>query len=327
MGSSPAPARRSFDASPVALACAASARPASRSPPAARPASRKSWPSRRSIEPAWRNTRSAGAAASLRSSAGRSSSWAPGAGTAAASSPPMRTIDPLLHETVARGASDLHVTADSPPFLRIHGELLALEHPPLSRAEARALCYGVLTEERRRRFEHERELDFAVAVPGLGRFRGNLYFSRGTVGGAFRVIPADLPVLDSLGLPPMVAGLACMPRGLVLVSGATGSGKSTTLAAMVDHVNRERRGHIVSLEDPIEFLHEPTRRLVTQRELTSDTGGFARALRQVLRQDPDVVLVGEMRDPETIEAALTVAETGHLVLSTLHTGSAVQAIT
>jgi twitching motility protein PilT len=239
----------------------------------------------------------------------------------------MRTIDPLLHETVARGASDLHVTADSPPFLRVHGELLTLEHPPLSRAEARALCYGVLSEDQRRRFESDRELDFAVAVAGLGRFRGSLYFTRGTIGGAFRVIPADLPALDSLGLPPVVAGLACMPRGLVLVSGATGSGKSTTLAALIDHVNGERRGHIVSLEDPIEFLHEPRRCLVTQRELASDTGGFARALRQVLRQDPDVVLVGEMRDRETIEAALTVAETGHLVLSTLHTGSAVQTIT
>jgi twitching motility protein PilT len=239
----------------------------------------------------------------------------------------MHSIDPLLHETVARGASDLHVAADSPPFLRIHGELVALEHPPLARADARAVCYGVLTEAQRRRFESDRELDFAVTVPGLGRFRGNLYLTRGSVGGAFRVIPPSLPSLDLLGLPPVVVGLACLPRGLVLVSGATGSGKSTTLAALIDHVNRERHGHIVSLEDPIEFLHEPRHCLVTQRELSSDTAGFAQALRQVLRQDPDVVLVGEMRDRETIEAALTVAETGHLVLSTLHTGSAVQSIT
>jgi len=239
----------------------------------------------------------------------------------------MRTIDPLLHETVARSASDLHVTAESPPILRIHGELVALDHPSLARAEARALCYGVLTEAQRRRFESERELDFAIAVPGLGRFRGNLYFTRGSVAGAFRAIPATLPALDGLGLPAVVASLACLPRGLVLVSGATGSGKSTTLAALIDHVNRQRHGHIVSFEDPIEFLHEPRCCLVTQREISSDTAGFAQALRQVLRQDPDVVLVGEMRDRETIEAALTVAETGHLVLSTLHTGSAVQTIT
>ena len=239
----------------------------------------------------------------------------------------MRGIEPLLQETVTRDASDLHLSAGSAPMIRLHGELVALDHPPLARADVRALCYGVLTEAQRRRFEADRELDFAVMVAGLGRFRGNLYLARGSVGGAFRVIPAELPALSRLGLPPVVASLATLARGLVLVTGATGSGKSTTLAALVDLVNRERRDHIVALEDPIEFLHEPKGCLVTQREVSSDTEGFGPALKHVLRQDPDVVLVGEMRDRETIEAALTVAETGHLVLSTLHTGSAVQTLT
>jgi len=238
----------------------------------------------------------------------------------------MRGIEPLLQEAVSRGASDLHISTGSRPLIRLHGELLALESPPLGRAEARALCYGVLSDAQRRRFESARELDFAVALPGLGRFRGNLYVSRGAIGGAFRAIPHTVPALETLGLPPAVASLARLPRGLVLVTGPTGSGKSTTLAALVDQVNRERRDHIVSLEDPIEFLHEPKRCLVTQREIESDTDGFAVALKHVLRQDPDVVLVGEMRDRDTIDAALTVAETGHLVLSTLHTGSAVQTL-
>jgi twitching motility protein PilT len=238
----------------------------------------------------------------------------------------MRGLEPLLQLTVSRGASDLHISVGSPPRIRLHGELVALEHPPLERAEARALCCGVLSEAQRRRFEAERELDFAVAIAGLGRFRGNLYVTRGTVGGAFRVIPQTIPTLERLGLPPVVAALAHLPRGLVLVTGPTGSGKSTTLAALIDQVNRQRSDHIVSLEDPVEFLHEPRRCLVTQREVESDTAGFAVALKHVLRQDPDVVLVGEMRDRETIEAALTVAETGHLVLSTLHTGSAVQTL-
>jgi twitching motility protein PilT len=233
----------------------------------------------------------------------------------------------LLAETVSRGASDLHVCAERPPLIRLHGALIALDHPPLTRAAAQALCCGLLDGAQRRRFEADRELDLAVAVPGLGRFRGNLYVARGGVAGAFRVILAAPPSLDRLGLPPVVATFAALPRGLVLVTGATGSGKSTTLAALVDQVNRTRADHIVSLEDPIEFVHEPRRCLVTQREIGTDTGGFAAALKHVLRQDPDVVLVGEMRDRETIEAALTVAETGHLVLSTLHTSSAVQTIT
>jgi twitching motility protein PilT len=235
----------------------------------------------------------------------------------------MRGLEPLLQETVSRGASDLHVSTGSPPLIRLHGDLVALDHPPLCRGDARAMCYGVLSETQRRLFE----TDFAVTIAGLGRFRGNLYLARGAVGGAFRVIPRSIPRLDTLGLPPVVASFAGLPRGLVLVTGPTGSGKSTTLAALIDRVNRQRHDHIVSLEDPVEFLHEPKACLVTQREVASDTAGFATALKHVVRQDPDVVLVGEMRDRETIEAALTVAETGHLVLSTLHTGSAVQTIT
>ncbi len=239
----------------------------------------------------------------------------------------MQPIEPMLAQAVARGASDLHVCAERPPLIRVQGALVALEHPPLTRAAAQALCCGLLDGAQRRRFETDRELDLAVTVPGVGRFRANLYVTRGGVAGAFRMIPAAPPPLDRLGLPPVVATFADLPRGLVLVTGATGSGKSTTLAALVDRVNRTRADHIVSLEDPIEFVHEPVRCLVTQREIGTDTAGFAAALKHVLRQDPDVVLVGEMRDRETIEAALTVAETGHLVLSTLHTNSAVQTIT
>jgi twitching motility protein PilT len=239
----------------------------------------------------------------------------------------MNSIEPLLRDTVERGASDLHLCAERPPIIRVHGDLVALDHPPMAPADVRTLCCGMLGEAQRRRFDLEHDLDFAVSIPALGRFRGNLHRARGAVAGTFRVVPRDPPVLDRLGLPPVVASLAKLPRGLVLVTGATGSGKSTTLAALVDLVNRERSDHIVSLEDPIEFLHEPKRCLVTQREIGTDTGGFAPALKHVLRQDPDVVLVGEMRDRETIEAALTVAETGHLVLSTLHTSSAVQTLT
>jgi len=239
----------------------------------------------------------------------------------------MHAIEPLLGKTVERGASDLHLCAGRPPLVRLHGDLTPLDHPVLAVADVRGLCCGMLGEAQRRRFDRDHELDFAIAIPGLGRFRGNLHLTRGAVAGAFRVVPREPPVLDRLGLPAVVASLARLPRGLVLVTGATGSGKSTTLAALVDLVNRERSDHIVSLEDPIEFVHEPKRCLVTQREIGSDTGGFAPALKHVLRQDPDVVLVGEMRDRETIEAALTVAETGHLVLSTLHTSSAVQTLT
>ena len=238
----------------------------------------------------------------------------------------MPTIEAFLREMVERGASDLHVTVSAPPMIRLHGHLTALAHPPLSGTDTKNLCYSLLTEGQKKKFEENLELDFSFGIRGCSRFRGNLYLQKGSVGGAFRMIPHETPQLHQLGLPPAVAELTKLPRGLVLVTGPTGSGKSTTLAAMVDKVNRERRDHIVSVEDPIEFVHEHKSCLVNQREVFADTNGFAEALKHVLRQDPDIVLIGEMRDLETIEASLVVAETGHLVFSTLHTNSAVQTI-
>jgi twitching motility protein PilT len=227
---------------------------------------------------------------------------------------------------VERGASDLHVTTSSPPMIRLHGHLTAIAHPPLSGTDTKNLCYSLLTEAQKKKFEEDSELDFSFGIKAAARFRGNLYLQKGAVGGAFRVIPHETPQLQALGLPSSVTQLTELPRGLVLVTGPTGSGKSTTLAAMVDKVNRERHDHIVSVEDPIEFVHEHKSCLVNQREVFADTHGFAQALKHVLRQDPDIVLIGEMRDLETIESALVVAETGHLVFSTLHTNSAVQTI-
>jgi twitching motility protein PilT len=238
----------------------------------------------------------------------------------------MPTIEAFLREMVERGGSDLHVTQGSPPAVRLHGELSHLAHPPLSATDTRNLCYSLLTEAQKKKFEEEKELDFSFGIKGCARFRGNLYLQKGAVGGAFRTIPHETPKLSQLGLPPAVTALTELPRGLVLVTGPTGSGKSTTLAAMIDKINRERHEHIVSVEDPIEFVHEHKNCVVNQREVFSDTDGFAQALKHVLRQDPDIVLVGEMRDLETIESALVVAETGHLVFSTLHTNSAVQTI-
>ncbi len=238
----------------------------------------------------------------------------------------MASIDAFLREMVDQGASDLHVTAESPPLIRVTGALRPLKHPPLSQADTKNLCYSLLTEAQKKTFEETSELDFSFGLKGLSRFRGNLFLQKGAVGGAFRLIPFEIPQLERLGLPQAVGGLTRLPRGLVLVTGPTGSGKSTTLAAMVDKVNRERHEHIITLEDPIEFVHEHKGCLVNQREDFADTMGFAQALKHVLRQDPDIVLVGEMRDLETIEAALLIAETGHLVFSTLHTNSAVQTI-
>ncbi len=238
----------------------------------------------------------------------------------------MPSIEAFLREMVERGASDLHVTTASPPMIRLHGHLTGLAHPPLSATDTKNLCYSLLTEVQKKKFEEDSELDFSFGIKGTARFRGNLYLQKGAVGGAFRVIPHETPQLQALGLPPSVAPLTELPRGLVLVTGPTGSGKSTTLAAMIDKVNRERHEHIVSVEDPIEFVHDHKGCLVNQREVFADTQGFAQALKHVLRQDPDIVLIGEMRDLETIEAALVVAETGHLVFSTLHTNSAVQTI-
>jgi twitching motility protein PilT len=238
----------------------------------------------------------------------------------------MPSIEAFLREMIERGASDLHVTNLSPPMIRLHGELQALAHPPLSATDTKNLCYSLLTEAQKKKFEEQMELDFSFGIKGVSRFRGNLYNQKGAVGGAFRMIPHQTPQLQQLGLPSSVPELTTLPRGLVLVTGPTGSGKSTTLAAMIDKVNRERKEHIVTVEDPIEFVHEHKGCVVNQREVFADTTSFAQSLKHVLRQDPDIVLIGEMRDLETIEAALVVAETGHLVFSTLHTNSAVQTI-
>jgi twitching motility protein PilT len=236
------------------------------------------------------------------------------------------TIQDFLRLVINKNGTDLHITADSPPMMRVNGELSALPFPPLSPTDTKQLCYSVITESQRHRFEEDLELDFSFGIRGLSRFRGNLFIQRGSVGAAFRLIPYTARPLAELGLPPVVAELTKIPRGLVLVTGPTGSGKSTTLAAMIDKINRERREHIVTLEDPIEFIHPHRGCIVNQREVYADTKAFKEALRHVLRQDPDVCLIGEMRDLETTESALTVAETGHLVLSTLHTNSAVLTI-
>jgi twitching motility protein PilT len=232
----------------------------------------------------------------------------------------------LLRAMIEKGASDLHIATGSPPLLRVDGEVVPLKLPPLGPVETKQLCYSVLTEEQRKQFETTKELDLSFGVKGLSRYRANLFMQRGAVSAAFRAIPFKILSYDELGLPPSVAELASRPRGLVLVTGPTGSGKSTTLAAIIDKINEETRQHIMTIEDPIEYLHAHKRCLINQREVGHDTMSFKAALKYVLRQDPDVVLVGEMRDLETIEATLTIAETGHLVFATLHTNSAVQSI-
>jgi twitching motility protein PilT len=237
-----------------------------------------------------------------------------------------RSLQDLLRLVSERGGTDLHITVDSPPIMRINGELRPLPFPPLAAGDTKRLCYAVLTENQRHRFEEALELDFSFGIRGLCRFRGNLFRQKGAVAAAFRTVPYAAKSLSELGLPAIVGELTKLPRGLVLVTGPTGSGKSTTLAAMLDKINRERREHIVTLEDPIEFVHEHGGCVVNQREVHSDTHSFSEALRHILRQDPDIVLIGEMRDLETISAALTLAETGHLVLSTLHTNCALQTI-
>ena len=227
---------------------------------------------------------------------------------------------------VERGSSDLHITTGSPPQLRIDGSLMPLRTPPLKPRESKALCYEVMTEDQRLRFEKGHEIDFSFGVKSLSRFRANVFLQRGAIAGAFRAIPFKIKSFEELGLPKVVSELSEKPRGLILVTGPTGSGKSTTLATMIDRINNDRNDHIVTVEDPIEFLHSNKLCVVNQREVGSDTAGFKDALKYVLRQDPDVVLVGEMRDLETIEAALTISETGHLVFATLHTNTAVQSI-
>jgi twitching motility protein PilT len=232
----------------------------------------------------------------------------------------------LLRAVVEKGASDLHITTGTPPQLRIDGSLLPLKTAPLSPVDTKHLCYSVLSEEQKIAFERKNEIDLSFGVKGLARFRGNLFVQRGAVAGVFRQIPFKILSFDELGLPPVVAQLSSLPSGLVLVTGPTGSGKSTTLASMLDKINAEQRYHILTIEDPIEFLHPNKLSVVNQREVGTDTLSFKDALRYALRQDPDVVLIGELRDLETIEAALTISETGHLVLATLHTNSAVQSI-
>lgn len=246
-------------------------------------------------------------------------------GEASVSAAPL-SIQGFLELVVKQGGTDLHISADSPPMMRVNGVLQPLPFPPLTANETKTLCYSLLTDSQRHRFEEQAELDFSFGIRGVSRFRGNLFLQKGTVGGAFRLIPYEVRSLAELGLPPVVAELTQLPRGLVLVTGPTGSGKSTTLAAMIDKINRERHEHIVTIEDPIEFVHPHRNCVVNQREVYADTHSFGEALRHVLRQDPDVVLIGEMRDLETVASALNVAETGHLVLSTLHTNSAVQTI-
>jgi twitching motility protein PilT len=236
----------------------------------------------------------------------------------------MANLHQLLKELVERGGSDLHITTNSPPQIRLDGKLTPLNAPPLRGEETKQLCYSVLTDTQKHRFEEENELDLSFGVKGLSRFRGNVFVQRGAVAGVFRVIPYKILTFDELGLPPVVKQLAAKPRGLILVTGPTGSGKSTTLASIIDHINIERHDHIVTIEDPIEYLHPHKGCLVNQREVGADTKSFKHALKYVLRQDPDVVLVGELRDLETIEAALTLAETGHLCLATLHTNSCAQ---
>jgi twitching motility protein PilT len=238
----------------------------------------------------------------------------------------MTNMHQLLKAMIEKGASDLHLTTGSSPQLRIDGKLHPLRMPPLAPAETKQLCYSVLTDAQKHRFEETNELDLSFSVQKLSRFRGNVFVQRGNVAGAFRAIPFKIHTFEELCLPKIVSDLAQKPRGLVLVTGPTGSGKSTTLATMIDHINQERNEHIITIEDPIEYLHQHKGCLVNQREVGADTSSFKDALRYILRQDPDVVLIGEMRDLETIEAALTVAETGHLCFATLHTNSALQTI-
>jgi twitching motility protein PilT len=236
-------------------------------------------------------------------------------------------VPELLDALLEHGASDLHLTAGAPPTIRLHGDLMKLEdYPLLTPRGLQGMIYAILPQRMRERLEQELELDMSYALPGKARFRVNVYYQRDSLGAAFRLIPYEIKDVDTLGLPPVVSDLARFPRGFVVVTGPTGSGKSTSLAAMVDVVNRERSAHIMTVEDPIEFLHKHKNCIVNQREVGADTHGFAPALKHVLRQDPDVILVGEMRDLETISTAITAAETGHLVFATLHTQDAPQTI-
>ncbi len=238
----------------------------------------------------------------------------------------MASLPELLKIMIEKDASDLHLTVGSPPQIRVDGNLVGLHMEPLSPVETKQMCYSVLTEQQKKRFEENSELDLSFGIKDLSRFRGNMFVQRGTVAGAFRTIPYNIRSFQELGLPPIVKDLTKKPRGLILVTGPTGSGKTTTLASMIDEINSTRPQHIVTIEDPIEYVHPHKKGIVNQREVGADTVTFTKALKHILRQDPDVVLIGEMRDLETMEAALTIAETGHLAFATLHTNSCVQTI-
>ncbi len=238
----------------------------------------------------------------------------------------MPNLHQLLKAMIEKGASDLHITTGAPPQLRVDGRLLPLKSPPLTAPETKQLCYSILTDSQKHRFEEQSELDLSFGVKGLSRFRSNIFMQRGAVAGAFRTIPFKIMDFDELGLPSVVKTMAAKPRGLLLVTGPTGSGKSTTLAAILDKINADRHEHIITIEDPIEYLHPHKNCIVNQREINTDTKSFKTALKYILRQDPDVVLIGEMRDLETVEMALVASETGHLVFATLHTNSCVQTI-
>jgi twitching motility protein PilT len=238
----------------------------------------------------------------------------------------MATLPELLRTLVEKEGSDLHIATNTPPQIRVHGHLQRVEGPDLQPADTKQLVYSVLTDAQKKRFEESNELDFSFGIRGLARFRCNVFSQRGAVGAVYRVIPEKIRSLPELNLPPVLGALAEKPRGLVLVTGPTGSGKSTTLAAILDKINSERHEHILTIEDPIEYIHQHKSCLVNQREVHADTASFSNALRAALREDPDIVLIGEMRDLETVEAALKIAETGHLTFGTLHTNSAAQTI-
>ena len=238
----------------------------------------------------------------------------------------MAKIDELLRTLVSQEGSDLHIKSDEPPVYRIHGQLVRSGMPVLAAADTKALLYEVLNEERRARFERTHQLDMSYSIPGVSRFRVNVFRQKNSVGAVLRVIPLTIKTIDELGLPPVMKKTCLLPRGLILVTGPTGSGKSTSLAAMIDLINDNKSCHIITIEDPIEFLHRDKRACVNQREVGIDTHSFANSLKHVMRQNPDIIMVGEMRDLETIQLAITAAETGHLVLATLHTADAAQTV-
>jgi twitching motility protein PilT len=238
----------------------------------------------------------------------------------------MTNLRDLLQEMIDKKASDLHITAGVPPMIRVDGVVIKTGHPVITPDVSKQIAYSVLTEEQQKRFENEKELDFSFGVQGLSRFRANVYQQRGVTSVAIRQIPFEILDFDTLGLPPVVKVFAEKQKGLLLVTGPTGSGKSTTLASLIDKINSERKSHVITIEDPIEYIHQHKQCIVNQREVKADTETFASALKHVLRQDPDVILIGEMRDLETMQAALTIAETGHLALATLHTNSTFESI-